>query len=112
MDLRHGEGKGGLRESWHFQTVISVEPFRGFNVIFGLWIFGLFSLLNKKTAESKWARKRMRKYVKGYSRRGWGGWLSSMTDSISVLAQLIGTWHVSSGGELSLVQNDLCLHPI
>lgn len=40
--LRHRERKGGGHwEGWHFETVISVEPLRGFNVIFGLWIFAL-----------------------------------------------------------------------
>ena len=49
-------GGGGLQESWHFQTIISVEPFRGFNVIFGLWIFALFSFEQKAT-ESDWGGK-------------------------------------------------------
>ena len=44
-----GIGRG--RECWHFQ-IISVEPFWGFNVIFGLWIFALFAI-EQKVLQSK-----------------------------------------------------------
>ena len=44
--------------------------------------------------------------------------LGSMTDIICVLVRLMGTWHASSScqqasdGKLSLVHNDLYLHPV
>lgn len=57
-DREKSQAKGNERESWHFQTLSSVEPFRGFNVIFGLWNCALFLFLNKKAAEGRaWQTK-------------------------------------------------------
>lgn len=47
-----------MGRGWHFQTVISVEPFRGFNVIFLVSGFLAFSPSEQKAAENKWQRRK------------------------------------------------------
>lgn len=89
--------KGGHQEGWHFETVISVEPFRRFNVIFGLRSSALWTKFSKAVegeGENSTAGDGM-KPEKERKR------LACVTDTIAVLVQPITAWPRSKSCKLS-----------